>query len=117
MRTLLRNKQTFYYALYNGVVDRKVDGLYTGEKVVSYSDPVEMSANVSAARGSSDVELFGIDTPYSRTIVTDDMECPIKEDSVIWYGIAPTGKPNYKVTAIAKSLNSIVYAIREIDIS
>lgn len=115
----------FYYALYQGETEIVDDyGNATGQYAVNYSEPVQMSANVSAARGTADAELFGINTAYSKTIVTDELECPIAEDSIIWLGVTPDEngesgeiKHNYAVTAIGKSINSITYAIREVTAS
>jgi hypothetical protein len=116
MRSLERNKQTFYYALYLGKNEyQDEDGNYTGEYELEYDEPVLYRANISAAKGESESTPFGIETNYSKTISTCDMNCPIKEDSVIWIGKDPTTDPyNYIVVKVAKSLNSILYAIREV---
>lgn len=118
MRCQRRNKQPIWYALYEGQFDVVNDaGKQTGEKIQSYSDPVCVHMNVSAARGSSGVEIFGIDTPYTKTLVTDDMNCPIAEDSVLWIERDPSqSEYNYIVVSIARSLDSIVYAVREVDV-
>ena len=120
MRTLVRNKQTIYYALYSTKTDTVDEyGDYNGEPVASYSTPVEIKANVSASRGSADSELFGIDLDYTRTICIEDVNCPIKEDSILWIGITPDKdtKHNYIVKAVAISLNNTVYAVKEVDVS
>lgn len=115
MRALQRNKQTFYYALYLGATESvDEDGYYTGEMTSSYSTPVEARANISPARGEADVELFGITEQYTKTIVTTDMNCPIDTTSQLWIGIPITEPYNYVVVRVAKSLNSITYAIREV---
>ena len=119
MKALARNKQTIYYALYKGkekVYD--ANGLYTGDHKPSYEEPVKMRMNVSAARGSASVEMFGVNTNYSKVLVTDDMSCPIEETSVMWVGHTPNETAdnyNYRVVRVGKSLNSIVYAISEIE--
>ena len=118
MRTLNRNKQAFYYALYKGktpIVDE--NGFDTGDYTVTYETPVKMMANISPARGTADYEQFGITTNYTHTIVTDDMTCPIDQNSVLWIGKATTLAHNYVVVQVARSLNSITIAIREVDIA
>lgn len=118
MLSLERNKQTIYYALYQGstdVVDS--DGFYTGEKTSTYCTPVEMRVNVSPARGDTDVDIFGINEKYSKTLVTTDMNCPITETTRLWIGIDTTEPYNYRVVRVAKSLNSIVIAIEEVSVS
>ena len=119
MRTQRRNKQPIWYALYNRSFRKNnADGKWTGDTEQDYEQPVKVYMDVSAAKGSSDVEMFGIDTPYTKTLVTNDISCPIKEDSVLWIGADPENDDyNYIVVKIAKSLNSIVYAVREVDVS
>lgn len=122
MRTLERNKQDIYYALYVSSSDSTDEyGDYNGEPTATYSKPEKLEANVSASRGTADSELFGIDLDYSRTICIEDINCPIKEDSVLWIGRVPDDKGevkyNYIVKAVAISLNSTVYAIKEVNVS
>ena len=122
MRGLKRNMQSFWYALYNGETEYvDDDGNYTGDIGPGYGEPVRMKANISASRGSSGFELFGTDLQYSKTISTCDMACPITEETAIWIDCEPSDENdvpiphNYVVKGIAKSLNSIVYAIAEAD--
>ena len=45
MRTLNRNKQTIFYALYEGNEESYDEyGNVTGEPVIKYSDPIEFKA-------------------------------------------------------------------------
>lgn len=117
MRGLSRNKTTIYYALYEGNGEHMEDGLYTGEPDPTYSTPVALRASVSAARGTADVDLFGVTSSYSKTVIVDNTSCPIDEHSRLWIGIKPTGSTphNYEVVQVAKSLNHIAYAVREVD--
>lgn len=117
MRGLSRNKTTIYYALYEGNGEHMEDGLYTGEPDPTYSTPVALRASVSAARGTADVDLFGVNSSYSKTVIVDNTSCPIDEHSRLWIGIKPTGSAphNYEVVQVAKSLNHIAYAVREVD--
>ena len=117
MRELEINKQTIYYALltgYTNAVDSS--GYKTGEKTKIYSDPVKYRINVSPARGNAERQTFGIDCNYTHTMSTADLDCPIAEDTVLWVGITPENdtEPNFTVLRKAKSLNDIVYAIREV---
>lgn len=119
-----RNKSTFYYLLYDEKVPvYDADGYETGEQTVSYSEAVSMQANISAATGQSQVEQFGNLENYDKVIVTDDMTCPINENTVLFVDKEPTydseGKPayDYTVRRVAKSLNSISIAIRKVNVS
>lgn len=116
MMCLAENKQVFWYALYVGETDTvDTDGNYTGGKTKTYSEPVKAEMNISAARGGADIEQFGINDNYSRVIVTDELDCPINTDSILWVGVPTTAPYNYRVTRVAKSLNSITYAIQEVN--
>lgn len=117
MRTCQRNKRTIYYALYNGlteVVDG--DGNYTGEQAVSYASPVETRMNVSGGRGQAEIELFGVDNPFTRTVVTDDLTTPFNTDTVFWFESDPTqGEHNYRCTGVARTINQVVIALAEVE--
>ena len=116
MRALDRNKQTLYYALYQGL-EKVVDenGFYTGQDEPKYSDPVKVRMNVSTAKGEADLQPFGITDNYTFAVVTSDMSCPMDETSKVWYGVEPTEPANFVVTRVARSLNSITYIIRAVD--
>ena len=115
MHTLARNRRTFYYATYQG--KQKFyddDGRYTGETEVTYSEPTEARMNISPSLGRAELESFGITSGYTHTIVTDDMDCPMDEYTIIWYGIPTTEKHNYVVTRKAVALNHLIYALQEV---
>ena len=143
MRTLERNKRTFYYCLYDttGVVLDEY-GNETGEPIVIYHDPVKMRANISEATGMSSAEQFGILENYDKVIVTDWMDCPIDESTVLFvdkrqeFALARTHVvvpavppatedtveiavvevpvPDYRVVRVSKSLNSVSIAIKRL---
>ena len=119
MRCLSRNKQTVYYALYTGeAVARDAEGYVTGERPAEYSEPVAVRMSVSAARGSAELDQFGAGTDYTHTLVTSDLTCPINENSILWIGRTPENdtKHNFVVSRVAKSLNSVTYAVREVSV-
>lgn len=118
MRNLGRNKSTIYYALYSGMTESvDADGNYTGVPVPSYGTETPIKANVSAARGTADIDLFGTDISYSRTVIVDDMSCPINEHSRLWIDCTPDNNTphNYEVVQVAKSFNHIAYAVQEVN--
>ena len=118
MRTLNRNKRQIYYALLIGEVE-VVDeyGNETGEFVPAYSEVVALRSNVSAATGADAVQAFGNFTNYSRTMCVSDPNCPIDENTIVWFGVAPTEPHNYIVTRKADSKNGIMYALREVTVA
>ena len=161
MKCLQRNQQLSYYALYGGktaIVDG--NGNRTGEFTTAFGSATPIYATISAARGTADLEEFGINLNYSKTLITDDMSCPIDEQSRLWLGLAVSefsttasysvgsyvskadngvtkiyrcvspvtagawvaskwqeSVGNYYVVAVAKSLNYIKYALREVDVA
>jgi len=125
VRVLRKNLQPFYYATYvKSTETTDDDGNHTGQYVNEYSKPAKMYANISAARGSADVEVFGVSLAYDKAIVTDDMGCPISETSILWIDTMPvldndgnTATPHdYVVKRVAKSLNSIAYAVSKVEV-
>ena len=119
MRTLQRNKRTIWYALYNGVTEVvDEDGNYTGEQEVSYSEPIQVRMNVSGGRGQAEIELFGVDNPFTRTAVTDDLTTPFTTDTIFWFEADPETDPhNYRCTGVSRTINQVVIALAEVDIT
>lgn len=121
MRALCRNKRVFYYCLYVGktaIVDE--DNYETGDYILTYEQAIPMKANISAVKGDSQIEIFGSDISYDSVIVTDDLSCPIDENSVLFVDKLPEydsmGVPlyDYIVSKVSRSLNSIAIAISRI---
>ena len=128
MRSLARNKQKIYYSLYTGQSSdiRDEYGNVTGEPQLTYADPVEYHINVSAARGTADLEQFGINENYTKTMVTNDVNCPISETTRLWIDkeamvtedeVTTITPHNYVVVSVARSINSVTYAIKEVSVT
>ena len=123
MKVMNRNKQKLSYMLYiKGDALKDEYGNETGEFDISYGDPVEIKASVSPAFGNSQQELFGTLEGYDKVVITDDMACPINENTVLFLDKEPEfadGQPiyDYVVKRVAKSLNFIAYAVRKVVIS
>lgn len=125
MRCLTRNKTVFYYAAYEQqteVIDEY--GNTTGQYSVTYSKPIKVMGNVSAAQGEMQTRQFGESESYDKVIVLDDIKTPIDEYSVLWVDILPllkedgtTDTPhNYVVKKVAKSLNNVTIAISKVSV-
>ena len=146
MRCLKRNQTSFYYCLLQDPdaetapetseeVTQTVEEATETETVpaveedtddygeaVSYAEPVQMYANISPATGQSQTEQFGNLENFDKVIVTDDMSCPIDENTVLFVDKEPEtvdGVPiyDYIVKRVSKSLNSISIAIRRVEVS
>lgn len=125
MRALLYNKREFWYANISSTAQITDEyGNETGETRITYAAPVQCTANISAARGTADLDAFGINANYSKTIATDDLNIPIDKSTILWIGKTPDEngeagaiKHNYVVVAVAKSLNSVTIAVKEVNVS
>ena len=127
MRLLKRNLRTIKYALYQGktaATENTQDAYETGETVITYSQPVSLECNVSPARGSVLVQMFGDLENYDKVILTHDMNCPIDEQSILFVDVPGEADPvtgtyvyDYIVRRVAKSLNVIAYAVSHVDAS
>lgn len=122
MRCAMRNKTSFYYALYTGQTEIKDDyGNVTGEYSVQYSNPIKILGNVSAAQGETQSRQFGESETYDKVIVLDDPNTPIDEYSILWVDTRPelvdgvtTTPHDYIVKKVARSLNSVSIAISKV---
>ena len=142
MRLMRRNLKPIWYCLYQGrnpVIG--ADGYETGDTKIIYSDPVKLMCNISPASGMIHSEFFGRIEDYDLIIVTDQMDCPIDENTVIYlerdpkrkmrlkiqlrtnpfgdllYNSGTTEKYDYIVKRVARSLNHISYAISKVKVS
>ena len=117
MRSLNRNKRELYYALY--IDDEPIYDEYgneTGESRPIYGDAIKLLCNISGASGEDVVQAFGNFTNYTRVLCVADNNCPITEQSAVWFGISTENPHNYIVTRKADSKNGILYALREVKV-
>lgn len=132
MHILNRNKQTLYYANPTGkdyVTDS--NGLKTGRKQITYGTPVEVRMSMSISSGANNLgsqgmaglEPYGIVTGYTHRAVTEDLNCDMGEESIVWYGKTPVDGSgnaipyNFRVVRKAKSLNHLTFYLKEVDVS
>ena len=138
MHVLARNEKDLYYANPTGwayVTDS--NGFKTGEKKISYGEPVKTrmsmaissGANNLGSQGMAEVEPYGLQTGYTHRAVTHDLSCSMYEESHVWYGITPTrtvtkdGQEieeavphNFVVVRRSESLNHVTYYLKEVDV-
>ena len=147
MRVLARNKQDIWFANRTGesyVTDS--NGLKTSEKAQSYGNPVKARMSMAISSGANNLgsqgmvtlDPYGITTAYTHKAITEDMTCTMGEESRVWYGISPirteqrtvtvNGESivqevevpvphNFKVVRKAKSLNHLIFYLKEVDAS
>lgn len=139
MRTLKRNRKTFSYCLYKDKIPIQDEyGNETSEYIVTYEDPVQISANISPANGYAQIQQFGNISDYDKVIVTCWMDCPIDENSVLFIDKEPeftditttrtdddtvttvtVSVPvyDYVVRRVARSINSVSIAVSKVTVS
>ena len=122
------------------------NGLKSGEKEHEYGDPVKCrmsmaissGANNLGSQGMATLDPQGISTAYTHKAITEDKTCDMGEESRVWYGIEPTKivqktvvineqvviieetvnvPHNFKVVRKAKSLNHLIFYLKEVDVS
>lgn len=125
MKTLLRNMSRIFYANFKEKVALRDEyGNLTGEYDIVYENPVEIKANVSAARGESTTRQFGEEEGYDRVLVMSDPNVPITVSSILWIDTAPDIKADgttdtpydYIVKQVAPSLNSVSIAVSKVNV-
>lgn len=123
MRALKKNMVPFWYSLYEDsfpVTDE--DGLLMGENAVRYSAPVQAYANISPSSSGTMVQPFGTDIRYDKVIVVSDPKFPVDEHSLLRldgnpvYDLDGNLIPDYIVVRVSKSLNSVSYAVRKVEV-
>jgi cellulose biosynthesis protein BcsQ len=134
MVCLNRNKVEFYYALYEGkemITDEY--GNQTGEFQVIHGNPIRSTANISPAKGETQTRQFGEEDSYDKVIAADNNTPVLDEFSWLWVDTMPQLNENgslavndsgniitphdYDVKKVAKSLNSISYAITKVNVN
>ena len=146
MRLLARNKQILWFANPTGsTMVTDFNGLKTGEKQITYGTPqsakmsiaISSGANNLGSQGMAELERYGIVTGYTHRATTEDMNCEMGEESIIWYkvphertvqtqievdGQTQTVEStellphNFKVVRKATSLNHLIYYLKEVDV-
>lgn len=123
MRCMCRNQSAVYYCLYKArepILDSS--GWETSEYRLVYDNAVLLHCNVSPAKGTAQVEQFGNLDSYDKVLVTDQVDCPIDESTVLFVDKVPVykdGNPlyDYTVKRVARSKNSLAVALSKVTIS
>ncbi|WP_347995421.1 hypothetical protein [uncultured Eubacterium sp.] len=139
MRSLKKNKQKLYYAMYSEeipVYETDEDGKikYTevdGEQipiqigiVAGYSEPVIFYANIAKSGGEAEAMEYGFDVgSYQAVLSSSDMTLPINEMSRIWHmseprynadGSVDGDSADYQVLADKSSLNVKKFLLKQL---
>jgi hypothetical protein len=128
-----RNKVKIHFAQYMGrepILNEA--GRKTGQYRVLHGNPIETSANVSAAKGETQTRQFGESESYDKVIVMDIISPAIDEYSILWIDTEPklnedgslvvnengeiVTPHDYVVKKVAKSLNSVSIAISKVNV-
>lgn len=139
MRSLKKNQQSLYYATYSKEikiyqrdesgniqyveVDGELKPIEIGT-VAGYNEPALFYANIAMSGGEAESREYGMNiADYEAVIVTTQMDLPLTETSIIWWGSEPQynadGTVNgdladYKVVSVRRSLNSMKYLLKKL---
>ena len=127
MRTLQRNKQDLFYAVYLGKlqkqkIDKDGNAIKTGEKKDTYGEPVSFQGNIALSGGESEAAEFGLDvSDYDAKIVLEKNLYPIKEGYLVWDESIPEvdddghsliTSADYRVVKKVPSINGERYVLK-----
>lgn len=132
MRQLQREKRGVWVSEFVSKEERIVDGMHTGEWLVTRSDPVLVTCTLSPCGGNTYADGFGWGESYDRTLIVDALDTPITETSVLWCDVRPEldadghlvldedGNPtvpwDYVVSQIALSYNFTNVALKKAEV-
>ena len=88
-RIAFRNKQSFWYALYDKTSTQTDEYGNEVNPHAVYKTPVKTYGNISAAKGVVAARQFGDSDNYDRVIVVGDRDTPIDEYAVLWIDSEP----------------------------
>lgn len=127
------NKTTIWYSnLIHGesVPVTDSNGLMTGDYQLAYTNPVALRAALSesiglnnlSAQGIAELEPYGITTNYTHRLITEDMNCPLDEESIVWHDHDPGDNPydvpyEFRVIRASSTLNYKMYYLRQVNTS
>ena len=125
MRSMMRNRQTFYEASFvSTTMTKDASGSYTEPKN-TYSKPTKRTGVIAPASGEISMQVFGADERYDKVITLNKGENYLAVGSVLWVDTMPTIKQDgstdtpydYVVSRTAESLNVVIVAIRKVNVS
>ena len=118
MRTLFRNMQEFHYSNYVSKTEITDEwGNLTGEYELTFSEPASALGNISAAKGDEDTEQFGQNLDYDKVIAMDELPEGFTESTRLWIDTTPTAPHDYIVKRIGRSLNSVLIAVKRVQVN
>ena len=119
MRSLERNKQPFAYAYaLDSVEVLDADGNRTGSRRPVWGKQLTAKANISPDRGAVGVEIFGAFADYDRVICYTPADgIDLQEMCAVWIDADRSGKHDYVVRRIGRSINGILAAVQKVVVS
>lgn len=120
MKFMNRNLQELKYCvLASEEVVYDNDGYETGEKRLVYEPAQTLKCNIGTAAGETAIKLFGVTNEYDKIIMTDKMDVPIDETTVLFIDKDPEyasdGTPlyDYIIKRCDKTLNHRIFAVKK----
>lgn len=115
-RISFRNKQVFWYALYDSTAIGVDEYGNQDTTYAEHQNPVQTDGNISPAKGSVIARQFGDDDQYDKVIVLGDRDTPIDEYAVLWIDTVPELDENgaLKVNADGEIVTPWDYIVRKV---
>lgn len=118
MRCSNRNYQRIYYAKYTGVTTTTDEWGNENGQEITYSEPISMNCNISAAKNAEFADIFGMNVDYDRVLIIPSRTFELDEYSVVWVDADPANDDpyDYVVRRVSRSLNATAVAIKRVDV-
>ena len=125
MRTMTRNRQTFYEAAHaTRTMGVDTDGNYT-EPMTTYDEVRAHEGVITPASGTATTQLFGMNEIYDKVITLNQGENYLAVGSVLWVDTMPTfdgegrvtNAHDYVVVRVSPSLNFVNVAIKKVNVT
>ena len=114
-RTLSINKTTLWISIPTGYTDKlDGDGFNTGERVRTFSTPVEVKITIYPSNGAIIEQLFGKDAKLDMVALSNDVA--LTKDSLIFLNEPSDNYAttyDYRVDNIRESLNTFQYGLKK----
>lgn len=97
----VKNKKTYYVKRKTVIEDSE------GGKYPSYSEPIEIKANIYPATGKLQAEVYGERLTYILNMLYDGPLDLVESDGICVY-VSKDSKPDYKIISIKRYSHTVI---------
>lgn len=117
MRDLEKNKRLIHYSTYTTTPLLDDGGNETGEFTLTYGEIFPLKINVSPPSGKVLNRAFGKIIDCNRVLFTFRKDLPIDQKTVFWIDTDTDNPHDYEIAGISDGLNTMVYAVKKVNVS